>query len=62
VVIGVEDDLLVVRKAAHVARRFRGYLRETEAGRDLVGELIADRRAEAESETGANRRPAPPGE
>jgi AbrB family looped-hinge helix DNA binding protein len=47
VVIDVEDDSLVVRKAADVAHGFRGYLRSAEPERDLASELIADRREEA---------------
>jgi AbrB family looped-hinge helix DNA binding protein len=53
VVIDVDDDTLVVRKAAEVAHGLRGYLRDFEPSRDLAGELIAERRAEAEAESDA---------
>jgi AbrB family looped-hinge helix DNA binding protein len=49
-VIDVDDDTLVVRKATDVAHGFRGFLRDTAPGRDLAGELLDERRVEAERE------------
>lgn len=49
-VIDVEDDAFVVRKATDVAHGFRGYLRDAEPERDLAAELLAERRAEVERE------------
>lgn len=46
-------ETLRVRKAADVARGGRGLLRGLAPGGDLVGELIRDRRTEAEGEDSA---------
>jgi AbrB family looped-hinge helix DNA binding protein len=45
------DDSFVVRKATDIAHGFRGYLRDVDPGADLVSDLLADRREEAERET-----------
>jgi AbrB family looped-hinge helix DNA binding protein len=47
----VEDDTLLIRKAADIAEEARGLFREVAPGVDLAAELIEDRRAEAEHET-----------
>jgi AbrB family looped-hinge helix DNA binding protein len=52
-VIDVDDDTLVVRKATDVAHGFRGFLRDNAPGRDLAGELLDERRVEAEREAEA---------
>lgn len=44
------EDSFVVRKAADIARGFRGCLRDLEPESDLVAELLADRREEAKRE------------
>jgi AbrB family looped-hinge helix DNA binding protein len=47
----VEDDTLLIRKAADVAQQSRGLFREVAPGVDLAAELIEERRAEAEHKT-----------
>jgi AbrB family looped-hinge helix DNA binding protein len=49
-VIDLDGDTLVVRKATDVAHDLRGVLRRRAPDRDLASELIADRRAEAARE------------
>jgi AbrB family looped-hinge helix DNA binding protein len=52
-VIDVDDDQFVVRKASDVAHGFRGYLQDVGPEHDLAAELIEDRRAEVQREAGA---------
>jgi AbrB family looped-hinge helix DNA binding protein len=49
-VIEEMENSFVVRKAADIAHGFRGYLRDLEPRADLAGELIKERRNEAERE------------
>jgi AbrB family looped-hinge helix DNA binding protein len=55
-VVDVDDEAetLVVRKARDVAHGLLGRLKDVGSGRDLAGELLADRRAEVEREAGAD--------
>jgi AbrB family looped-hinge helix DNA binding protein len=55
VVIEEMDDSFVVRKATDIAHGLRGYLRDLDPGADLSGELLSDRREEAEREEHGSR-------
>jgi bifunctional DNA-binding transcriptional regulator/antitoxin component of YhaV-PrlF toxin-antitoxin module len=57
-VIEEHEDSFVVRKAADVARGFRGYLKGVESERDLAAELISDRREEMKHEEAEAKAPA----
>ena len=51
-VIDVQEDAFVVRKATDVAHGFRGYLRDAGPDLELAQDLLDDRRAEVEREEG----------
>lgn len=46
----LEDDSVHLISRRQLARRARGLLRESPPGRDLVAELLAERRSETEQE------------
>ena len=52
-----EDDAVQLRRAVDVARSGRGLLRELAPDVDLAGELIEERRAEAEREAASELTP-----